>query len=151
MLVGAIICDRLVLERCDSAREIREEQNYGAAALEFGCHIANGTIISSAMGGDSGTWLVGFVSYAIGLTTLVIVSFCYSTIAGYDVFKAIQEHNKKEVVIITADKKDWTKELLEEVHNNFSLKKTYEKQFICRDVLKIGLPSYSTLERTLQA
>jgi hypothetical protein len=40
---------------------------------------------------------------------------------------AIQEHNKKEVVIITADKKDWTKELLEEVHNDFNLKKVYEK------------------------
>ena len=40
---------------------------------------------------------------------------------------AIQEHNKKEVVIITADKKDWTKELLEEVHNDFSLKKIYVK------------------------
>ena len=93
MLVGAIVCDRLILERCDSAREIREEQNYGAAVLEFGCHIANGIIISSALGGDSGTWLVGLVSYAIGLSTLVIASFCYSAIAGYDVFKAIQEHN----------------------------------------------------------
>jgi len=40
---------------------------------------------------------------------------------------AIQEHNKKDVVIITADKKDWTKELLEEVHNNPVLKKSYEK------------------------
>jgi len=40
---------------------------------------------------------------------------------------AIQEHNKKEVVIITADKKDWTKELLEEVHNDYSLKKIYKK------------------------
>ena len=40
---------------------------------------------------------------------------------------AIQEHNKKEIVIITADKKDWTKELLEEVHNDYTLKKVYEK------------------------
>lgn len=40
---------------------------------------------------------------------------------------AIQEHNKKEIMIITADKKDWTKELLEEVHNDFNLKKIYEK------------------------
>jgi uncharacterized membrane protein YjfL (UPF0719 family) len=93
MLVGAVICDRLILQRCDSAREIGEEQNYGAAALEFGCHVANGIIISSAMGGDSGTWLVGLVSYAIGLITLVMASFCYSAIAGYDVFKNIQEYN----------------------------------------------------------
>ncbi len=93
MLIGAIVCDLLILQRCDSEREIREERNFGAAVLEFGCHIANGIIISSAMGGDAGTLLVGFASYAIGLATLVITSFWYSAIAGYDVFKAIQEHN----------------------------------------------------------
>jgi len=93
MWVGAIVCDRLILQRCDSAREILEERNFGAAVLESGCHIANGIIISSTMGGDSGTWLVGLASYAIGLTTLVLASFCYSAIAGYDVFKSIQEHN----------------------------------------------------------
>jgi len=38
---------------------------------------------------------------------------------------AIQEHNKKELKIITADKKDWTEELLEEVHNHLDLKKKY--------------------------
>ena len=93
MWIGGVVCDRLILRRCDSAREIREERNFGAAALEAGCHVANGIIISSTMGGDSGTWLVGLASYAIGLTTLVLASFCYSAIAGYDVFKAIQEHN----------------------------------------------------------
>ncbi len=40
---------------------------------------------------------------------------------------AIQEHNKKGLMIITADKKDWTKELLEEVHNDIFLKKKYPK------------------------
>ncbi|MDO8622912.1 MAG: hypothetical protein Q7R52_01595 [archaeon] len=38
----------------------------------------------------------------------------------------IQEHNKKEVVILPADKTHWTKELLEEVHNDISLKKVYK-------------------------
>jgi len=40
---------------------------------------------------------------------------------------AVQEHNKKEIVIITADKKDWNKELLDEIHNHFDLKKKYPK------------------------
>jgi len=30
-------------------------------------------------------------------------------------------------MIITADKKDWTKELIEEVHNDPNLKKVYTK------------------------
>ena len=46
---------------------------------------------------------------------------------------AIQEHNKtnreltKELTIITADKTDWNKELLAEVHNSIYLKKKYPK------------------------
>jgi len=40
---------------------------------------------------------------------------------------AIQEHNKKELKIMTADKKDWKKELLEEVHEDLFLKKGYPK------------------------
>lgn len=39
----------------------------------------------------------------------------------------VQEHNKKELIMVTADKKDWNKELLEEVHNDIYLKKKYPK------------------------
>lgn len=40
---------------------------------------------------------------------------------------AIQEHNKKELIIITADKQDWNKDLLEEVNYHMDLKKEYQK------------------------
>jgi len=40
---------------------------------------------------------------------------------------AIQEHNNKEIMIITADKKDWDKGLLEEVYNHPYLRKKYSK------------------------
>lgn len=40
---------------------------------------------------------------------------------------AIQEHNKNPLRIITADRKDWTKELLEEIHYHIDLKKKYPK------------------------
>lgn len=40
---------------------------------------------------------------------------------------AVQEHNRKELKILTADKKDWRKELLDEIHNDFELKKKYPK------------------------
>lgn len=40
---------------------------------------------------------------------------------------AIQEHNKKELKILTADKKDWTKELLEKTQYDYQLKKRYKK------------------------
>ncbi|MFH1358535.1 MAG: hypothetical protein ABIH37_01460 [archaeon] len=40
---------------------------------------------------------------------------------------AIQENNKQNLIIITADKTDWNKELLQEVHNHYNLKKKYPK------------------------
>ena len=39
----------------------------------------------------------------------------------------IQEHQSKELVMITADKQDWNKDLIEEVHNDIFLKKKYPK------------------------
>jgi len=38
---------------------------------------------------------------------------------------AIQEHKNKKLTIMTSDKKDWTKELLLEVHNDIELSKKY--------------------------
>jgi uncharacterized membrane protein YjfL (UPF0719 family) len=93
MLAGAWICDFLILRRCDCAREIREEQNAGAAVLEASCHVSNGLILSTAMGGSSGTWLVGLICWALGLAAIVLVSTVYSRIAAYDVFAEIQKRN----------------------------------------------------------
>lgn len=38
---------------------------------------------------------------------------------------AVQEHKNSKLIIITSDKKHWTKELLEEIHHNPSLLKEY--------------------------
>jgi hypothetical protein len=40
---------------------------------------------------------------------------------------AIQENNNQNLTIITADKSDWNKELLQEVHNHYNLKKKYPR------------------------
>lgn len=40
---------------------------------------------------------------------------------------AIQEHKNQELIILTSDKKDWNKGLLEEVNNHMNLKKKYPK------------------------
>jgi uncharacterized membrane protein YjfL (UPF0719 family) len=93
MLAGAWVGDRLILRHCDCAREIIEERNVGAAAVEAGIHIANGLIISAALAGESGGWLVGLVCWLIGLGVLIIVSLVYPRAAAYDVFGEIQKRN----------------------------------------------------------
>ncbi len=93
MLAGAWIGDRLILRHLDAAREIQEEQNLGAAAVEAGLHVANGLILSTALAGEGGTWLVGVVCWIIGMGVLVGVSFVYPTITRYNVFSEIRRRN----------------------------------------------------------
>ena len=93
MLVGSLICDRLILRRLDCARETLEERNYGAAIVEASSHIANGLILNTALGGENGNWLVALVCWAIGLLILVLASFIYPRIAHYDVFGEIRKRN----------------------------------------------------------
>ena len=93
MLAGAWVGDVLIMRRCDGAREIVEEQNVGAGAVEAGLHIANGLILSTALGGEGGTYFVGLVCWAVGLAVLVLVSSLYPRVATYNVFREICKRN----------------------------------------------------------
>lgn len=93
MLAGAWVGDHFILRRCDTAREIREEQNVGAASVEAGVHVANGLMISAALAGQSGGWLVALVCWLMGMAVLVLVSYVYPRVANYNVFGEICRRN----------------------------------------------------------
>ncbi|HEY9625171.1 MAG TPA: DUF350 domain-containing protein [Crinalium sp.] len=93
MLVGAWVGDRFILRRCNTAREIREEQNVGAASAEAGVHVANGLILSAALAGESGGWLVALVCWLMGMGVLVLVGYVYPRVANYNVFGEICKRN----------------------------------------------------------
>jgi uncharacterized membrane protein YjfL (UPF0719 family) len=93
MLAGAWIGDRFILRHLDAAREIQEEQNLGAAAVEAGLHIANGLMLSTTLAGEGGTWGVGVLCWTIGMGVLVGVSFVYPTLTRYNVFGEIRRRN----------------------------------------------------------
>lgn len=93
MLAGAWVGDRLILRCFECDREIIQDRNVGAAAVEAGNHIANGLILNAALAGESGNWLVGLTCWLIGLGTLVLVSNFYPRFAKYDVFREIEKRN----------------------------------------------------------
>lgn len=93
MFAGAWIGDRMILRQCDTAREIKEERNIGAAFVEAGIHIANGLILYGSLSGDTGSWLVGFSCWLIGLAILVLVSYVYPFVTKYNVFSEIENRN----------------------------------------------------------
>ncbi len=102
MLAGAWVGDRLILRRCDCAREVREEHNLGAAAVEAGVHIANGLVLNAALAGQSGSWLVALVCWVMGVATLVLASVIYPTIARFHVFAEIRKRNNPAAGIALA-------------------------------------------------
>lgn len=102
MLLGAGLGDRLILRRCDAAREIQEEQNIGAAAVEAALHVANGLILSTAMGGESGNWRVGIVCWLIGWSAIALVSQTYSRLAGFNLYAEIRNRNNPAVGVAFA-------------------------------------------------
>ena len=93
MLAGAWVGDRLILRCFECEREIIQDRNVGAAAVEAGNHIADGLILSAALAGEDGSWLVGLVCWLIGLGVLVLVSVVYPRVTKYDVFGEIQKRN----------------------------------------------------------
>lgn len=93
MLAGAWVGDKLILRRFNCEREIIQDRNVGAATVEAGTHIANGLILNAALAGESGGWLVGLVSWLIGLIVLVVVSFLYPRVTKYHVFAEIEKRN----------------------------------------------------------
>jgi uncharacterized membrane protein YjfL (UPF0719 family) len=93
MLAGAWVGDRLILGCFQCDREIVQERNVGAAAVEAGNHVANGLILNTALAGEGGSWLVALVCWLIGLGVLVLVSIVYPRVAKYDVFGEIQKRN----------------------------------------------------------
>lgn len=93
MLAGAWVGDRLILRCFQCEREIIQDRNVGAAAVEAGNHIADGLILNTALAGETGGWLVGLVCWLIGLGVLVLVSVVYPRVTQYDVFGEIQKRN----------------------------------------------------------
>lgn len=50
-------------------------------------------ILSAALGGQSGTWIVGLACWCVGLSVLVLVSVLYPRITQYNVFREICKRN----------------------------------------------------------
>ena len=93
MLLGAFVSDRLILRRCDCFREICTDRNLGAGFVEAGVHVANGLLISSALAGDAGSWLVGLVCWSAGMLVLAGAAAIYPVLARFDVYGEIRNRN----------------------------------------------------------
>ncbi|QQE11340.1 DUF350 domain-containing protein [Planctomycetota bacterium] len=98
LLIGSAVLDRIVLNQFSLSREIVEDRNVGAGALEAGYMIATALVIAGALNGY-GSPLTALVFFVIGQLLLVVFSQLYKLFVGYKIFDEIKSDNTAAGVV----------------------------------------------------
>lgn len=93
MNVSRIFVDRFLLPRASIYREIIQDKNPGAGAVEFGTFVANAIITAGAIGPENGGPLPALAFFGLGQVVLAVFAWIYQFVAGYDVQGEIDKNN----------------------------------------------------------
>ena len=85
MNVSRVFVDRFLLPRASIYREIIEDRNPGAGAVEFGTFVASAIITAGAIGPGNGGPLPALAFFLMGQVVLAVFAWLYQFVAGYDV------------------------------------------------------------------
>ena len=103
--VARIVVDRLVLHTFQTEKEIVEERNIGAGAVEFGVYLATGLVIAGSIAGTGSTEAAGtevsaldsalrsLVFLGLGMSVLILYSLFYQLTTSYDIHGEIEQGN----------------------------------------------------------
>lgn len=91
--VSAWINDRVVLSAFDNTKEVIDDRNAGAGAVEAGSHIANGLIVAGAVSGEGGDLITAVVFWALGQIVLIVAGRLYTMILPFDLQTEIERDN----------------------------------------------------------
>ena len=91
--VVRILVNRLVLYKFDLEKEIVEDQNVGAGAVEFGSYIATGLLIGGSASGEGGGADVALAFFGLGFVVLILFVLFYQFTTPYDIHGEIEVNN----------------------------------------------------------
>jgi uncharacterized membrane protein YjfL (UPF0719 family) len=103
--VARLVVDRLVLHTFRTEKEIVEERNIGAGAVEFGVYLATGLVIAGSIAGTGSTEAAGtavsaldsalrsLVFLGLGMVVLILYSLFYQLTTSYDIHEEIEQGN----------------------------------------------------------
>ena len=103
--VARLVVDRLVLHTFQTEKEIVEERNIGAGAVEFGVYLATGLVIAGSIAGTGSTEAAGaevsalesalrsLVFLGLGMVVLILYSLFYQLTTSYDIHEEIEQGN----------------------------------------------------------
>ena len=103
--VARLVVDRLVLHTFQTEKEIVEQRNIGAGAVEFGVYLATGLVIAGSIAGTGSTEAAGaevsaldsalrsLVFLGLGMVVLIVYSLFYQLTTSYDIHGEIEQGN----------------------------------------------------------
>ena len=91
--VARILVDRLVLYKFSTEKEIIEDRNVGAGAVEFGVYIAVSLVIAGSISGEGGGIETSFAFFGLGLLAIVLYTLFYELITPFNVHEEIERDN----------------------------------------------------------
>ena len=91
--VVRLLVNRVVLYKFDIEKEIVEDQNVGAGAVEFGVYIATGLLIGGAASGEGGGPDTSLAFFGLGLVVLILFALFYQFTTSFDIHSEIENNN----------------------------------------------------------
>jgi uncharacterized membrane protein YjfL (UPF0719 family) len=91
--VSRVINDRFLLRKFCNVKELVDDQNIGAGAVEGGAYIASGLVVAGAIHGEGGGAHTALAFFALSQVALVVFTFFYDRITPFDVHDEIERNN----------------------------------------------------------
>lgn len=91
--VARILVDRLVLYKFSTEKEIIDDRNVGAGAVEFGVYIAVSLVIAGSISGEGGGIETSFAFFGLGLLAIVLYTLFYEFITPFNVHEELERDN----------------------------------------------------------
>ena len=91
--VSRVVNDKLLLRKFCNIKELIDDQNVAAGAVEFGSYIASGLVVAGAIHGEGGGIHTALVFFVLSQAVLILFTFLYDLITPFNVHDEIEKDN----------------------------------------------------------
>jgi uncharacterized membrane protein YjfL (UPF0719 family) len=91
--ISRFINDKFLLRKFCNVKELIDEQNVGAGAVEFGAYIASGLVVAGSIHGEGGGVHTALAFFVLSQVALIVFTFLYDLITPFDVHDEIEKGN----------------------------------------------------------
>ena len=93
LYVAHLVNDKLILHKFNNKKELVDDKNVGAGAVQAGSYVASGLIIAGAIHGEGGGLITAIVFFILGQILLIFFTKIYNLITSFDVHDEIEKNN----------------------------------------------------------